>query len=110
MRGASRLDRVVFMLREIHRYPLQTLLDRTARKAKLHADTEWPVRQSPLRQDTDPVLAVLFEKGERLHHPTIEAVIRMAEHLASEMCAIFDPAQIAAGRQRRNFAIAFIAA
>ncbi len=56
------------------------------------------------------MLAMFVEKCERLHHPTIEAVIRMAEHLASEMCAIFDPAQIAAGRQRRNFAIAFIAA
>ncbi len=55
------------------------------------------------------MLAVFLEKCERFHHPTIEAVVGVAQNFASEMRAIFDPTQIAARRQGRDFAIAFIA-
>jgi len=53
---------------------------------------------------------MLVEKRERLHHPTVEPIVGVAQHLAREMRSVFNPAQITARGEWRYFAVAFIAA
>uniref|UniRef100_E6PHE8 Uncharacterized protein n=1 Tax=mine drainage metagenome TaxID=410659 RepID=E6PHE8_9ZZZZ len=61
-----------------------------------------------LRKHGNAVLSVLLKKRKRLHHPAIEPVVGVAQHLASEVRSIFDPAEITARGKRCNLAVAFI--
>jgi len=62
-----------------------------------------------LRKHAHAMLAMLFKKCERFHHPTVEPVVGVPQHFANEMRSVFNPAQIAARGEGRYFAVAFIA-
>jgi hypothetical protein len=53
---------------------------------------------------------VLVEKGESVHHPLIEPVAGVLCHLAYDVRAFLQPAQLAAGRRRKDCDLAILAA
>jgi hypothetical protein len=53
---------------------------------------------------------VLVEKGETVHHPLIETVGGVPSYLAHDVRTLLQPAQLAAGRRRKDCNLTILAA
>jgi hypothetical protein len=53
---------------------------------------------------------VLVQKGEAVHHPLIEPVGGVPSYLAHDVRTLLQPAQLAAGRRRKDVDRAILAA